>query len=167
MVLRESVSGRVRATGGTFRPVGVHETRGDSVRVDKFDTSGESRFEIHVDKDTRELAKAVESGSTSSVRPLETNTIKQDGSWGKHGKPSEAPNLSEKAQQGLNKVVQRELSNRGMVIRNADGKLRLREHLRSNLGKYGRFLGPAGAFLEYTRTSVDRVCEMDPSNDAC
>ncbi|MCH6484869.1 RHS repeat-associated core domain-containing protein [Pseudoxanthomonas sp. LH2527] len=139
-----------------------------AVRVDSFNLEGgESRFEVHVYRDTKGLAKAVESGNLSDVRALEVNTLKQDGSWGKHGKPSEAPDLGEEGQKGLNKVVQRELTSRGMVVEGPDKKLQLREHLRRNLGGYGRYLGPAGVMLEYTRSSLDRACEVHPSDSLC
>ncbi len=147
-----------------------YEDIGDGyvARVDKVNgLGGEAVFEVHVYEDSKSFQKAASEGNKDGLRKSEVNTLKTDGSWGKHGKPSEPPRLGKNAEKGFNRIVQRELSLRNMVESTPSGGLQMRNTLRRNLGKYSRFLGPAGALLEYTRSSVDRVCEIDPGNEAC
>jgi hypothetical protein len=148
----------------------VYEEIGDGyvVRVDSVrGPGGESRFEVHVYKDSKAFQKAATIGDADGLRKAEVNTLKTNGEWGKHGKPNEAPDLGKNGNEGFNKVVQREMEGRSWLTKTPEGHWELRENIRKNLGKYSRFLGPAGMVLEYTRSSVDRACELDSSNDAC
>ena len=142
-----------------------YEDLGDGMvaRVGKINgPGGQATFEVHVYEDSKSFEKAAETRNTDGLRKAEVNTLKNDGSWGKHGKPSAPPELGKNAQDGLNRVVSRELSARNLLERAPNGGMQLREHMRRNLGKYGRFLGPAGALLEYTRSSVDRAWKCEP-----
>ena len=146
-----------------------YEAIGDGyvVRVDDFNSSGESKFEVHVYRDSRAFREAAALKNSDALRKAEVNVLSAEGQWGKHGHPSTEPNLGSDGQAGLNKVVSREINRRGWTIRGPDGRIRLRDNVRRNLGRYARFLGPAGVALEYTRSSVDRGCEINPSSEAC
>jgi RHS repeat-associated protein len=146
-----------------------YEDIGDGyvVRVDKFEADGQAKFEIHVYKDSADFRDAAASKDKFGLRSAEVNTLTKDGTWGKHGKGNDAPDLGSRGNAGLNKVVQRELSARGLIVRGPGGRLELTDFARRNLGKYGKFLGTAGILLEYGRSSIDRGCEVNPSGEVC
>ncbi|SDE03344.1 RHS repeat-associated core domain-containing protein [Aquimonas voraii] len=138
------------------------------VRVDSVNLGGgESQFEVHVYKDSRSFRDAAISGYEKGLRAAEVNTLRTDGQWGKHGKPSVPPDLGPEGQAGFNRVVAREVSRRGWTTRGPDGVVRMRDEIRRNLGLYSRYLGPAGVALEMSRTSLDRACEANPDSEAC
>jgi len=141
---------------------------GHVVRVDKFNNKGESAFEVHIYKDSPEFREAAAARDSDALRNKhEVNTLDQDGSWGKHGKAPVAPDLGPEGQAGFNRVVHREVAGRGWTTKGESGKTVMREDVRKNIGRFGKFLGPAGVLLETTRSSVERLCEVDQENDAC
>lgn len=101
-----------------------YEDIGDGyiVRVDSVrSVGGESYFEVHVYEDSKRFRKAAAALDQDGLRGAEVNTLTTHGEWGKHGKPSQAPNLGKQAQEGLNTVIQREVQSRGWAVRGLDG----------------------------------------------
>jgi RHS repeat-associated protein len=148
-----------------------YEEIGDGyvVRVDSVNgPGGQSFFEVHVYRDSKDFVKAALARDKDGLRDVEVNTLKTNGVWGKHGKPSsQAPDLGDKGQAGFNKVIVREMSNRNWIEKSQSGRLQLREQFRKNLVNYSRYLGAAGAIIQYGTSSTMDHCERSVIPEIC